>query len=207
MLQPEDCRLSVTDEDFAYLSLQQGAVADLAYDRSTWEKAYAERLYETYQSMVPYLPRRCSRILDIGSGLGGIDVLLNRHYGGKVEIVPVDGKEDRPVMERHALTFNSEKVTRQFLANNGVARISYYAPTALPSPTHFSLVVSIASWCFHYPPGVYLSFVRGCMQNRSRLIVDVRDREDWLSLMAQSFEEIACANVARKSRRMVYGAL
>lgn len=206
MLDASELGISITDEEFAYLSLQHGAISDLSIDRHAWEVAYQASLAGTYQNIAPHLPARCGRILDIGSGLGGIDVLLSRHYGGHVEIVPIDGAADAPVMNRHAETFNSEEVTRRFLARNGVDRVSYFSPNALPPPTKFKLIISIASWCFHYPPATYLNFVKACLHQHGRLIVDVRDRAEWRRQLGASFSEEACILTGRKSHRMVYAA-
>lgn len=51
-------------------------------------ESYIQGLYDTYQSFKPYLPNE-GVILDIGCGMGGIDVLLDQHYGG-AEITLLD---------------------------------------------------------------------------------------------------------------------
>lgn len=43
-------------------------------------RQYGEELTQTFAQIKPFLPRTAKRILDIGSGMAGIDVLLGRHY-------------------------------------------------------------------------------------------------------------------------------
>jgi SAM-dependent methyltransferase len=205
-LTESDCKLTISGGAFAYLSVQQGAINDLASDRTAWEAAYHARLFETYQSIAPFLPVRCPQLLDIGSGLGGIDVLVSRHYRGKVTACLMDGTDDSPICTSHAGTFNSERVTRAFMADNGVG-IRYYAPGS-ELEDNFALVMSFASWCFHYPPAKYLDLVRNSLTKKGALILDVRRaREDWKEKLASAFSEKARAFEGRKFDRMVYASL
>lgn len=199
-------RFRISDEAFQYLAIQQGAINDFAGERWAWARAYHDSVFAVYESIARFLPDRMSRIIDIGSGLGGIDAILNQHYGGFVEVCPVDGAADEPVMHTHASTFNSEKVTRAFLSANGVMRCSYFSPHALPKSLNTKLIISVASWCFHYPPGTYLSFVKASLAPGGILIVDVRRDKPWRELLSQSFEEIGIAHKGRKADRIVYQA-
>src|SRR6266403_1531506 len=106
----------------------------------------------------PYLPLRCSSILDVGSGLGGIDALLNRHYGGDCSITLLDGVNDVARLDNHATTFNSMAVARCFLAMNGVQYFDFIDASApeRASPRKVDLIVSFRSWCFHFEPATYL---------------------------------------------------
>jgi SAM-dependent methyltransferase len=206
LLHPEECRLQISDEAFSYLSVQAGAISDLAGSRGRWEAAYEAQLYETYKSIVPFLPKHVGRVLDIGSGLGGIDVLLNRHYGGGVEVSAIDGIDEPPVSIEHDRPFSSERVTRKFLNGNKVDAIAYFAPTMLPAPRKYPLIISFAAWCFHIPPGVYLGFVVQCLRLGGILIADVRKRDDYFEQLSESLTVIGCAVEGTKFKRMVYAA-
>src|SRR5262245_16355932 len=198
-------RFKISDEAFRYLAIQQGGINDLADNRAEWERAYHDAMHDTYRSIKPYLPARTNRVLDVGSGLGGIDVLLNKHYWNELEVCAVDGLSDEPIVNLHANTFNSERVTREFLKANGVRRVSYYAPTALPTPSPYMLIVSFASWCFHYPPGHYLHFVRQSLRPGGTLIVDVRrERPKWREALDTRFQFLDCVWRGKKTDRLVY---
>lgn len=165
------------EQAWAYLVLQRGAISDMRADHEKWMEYYCDMLWSEYESIAPYLPEKCVSILDIGSGLGGIDILLNRHYGGKVHITLLDGVNDPPVMVQHAKTFNNMRVAETFLHANGVEYFDYIdAASQPPRATRFyDLVISLKSWCFHYSPKTYIPLVTDCTRvGEAKIIVDMR---------------------------------
>jgi len=44
------------------------------------KELYYSDLEKEYFSIKKILPKKCSKILDIGSGIAGIDIFLSRHY-------------------------------------------------------------------------------------------------------------------------------
>lgn len=202
----KDRAIAVTDAAFPYLVLQQGALDHLKGDRIVWEDAYRARLAELFAQIAPHLPKTCARILDVGGGMGGIDILLHRHFGAEISIV--DGLDDPPVMVRHDKTFNSLVVAAQFLEANGVRDFRLRPPIAfrtdpLGSGKVADLVVSFASWCFHYPPAEYLEAVKAACHADTILILDVREgRADWLQQLLGVFDPVA-ATVYPKFTRWI----
>ncbi|MBR1150091.1 hypothetical protein [Bradyrhizobium sp. JYMT SZCCT0428] len=199
--------LIVDDSHFAYLKLQKGSLDHLKDDRAAWHAAYEQAQGDDYDSLVPYLPPVLAgrHVLDVGSGLGGIDVLLDRHYGG-IDVHLLDGVDDPPEMTLHRRTFNSMKVAGDFLTRNGVHQWSYVAlPPVAARP--MDIVISLGSWCFHYGPSEYLAFVYRCCTSRTVLILDVRaDRPEWRVELQSRFYEVGCAKASRKFNRLVFHA-
>jgi SAM-dependent methyltransferase len=201
----DDFQFSITDEQFSYLSIQRGGISDLRGDRKAWEAAYHDAIFETYASIVPFLPAECASLLDVGSGLGGIDVVLNRHYGGDVAVYPLDGLDDEARCIKHAKTFNSARVTREFQRANGVNEFCYYTPQTLEPLVPFDLIVSFGSYCFHYSPDVYLNFIKACCKPSTILIFEVRRKnEEWFDILATDFKRIGTAAVYEKFERVAY---
>lgn len=200
----------VDDNHFAYLSLQRGALADLAGDRAAWSAAYAQSLQDDLASMAAHLPARCRTLLDVGSGLGGIDVLLNRHYGGAVHVRLLDGLDDPAVVKLHRKTYNSMAVAADFLGRNGVDYLGCYSTACAGAPADgpaCDLIVSLQAWCFHFAPEAYLGFVQRRCRPGTVLILDVRaDKPLWRMQLAEAFREVACARAARKYNRLVFHA-
>jgi hypothetical protein len=210
--------IKVSDAAFEYLRVQKGSLDRFATNRALWERAYHDDLAATYQGIRQYLPPRCWGMLDIGSGLGGIDILLSRHYAsiGKPPYVNLlDGESDPPKMHLHRETFNDMRVAQQFLKANGISleRFAYYTPDGpaamglenLPKP--YDLVVSFGSWCFHYAPDTYLPVLLagGGLHTDSVVIVDVRkDKPDWLAQLQAPFELAGVIRDARKYMRMAF---
>lgn len=172
--------ISVRDEHFPYLFLQKGELDYLKGDRVAWQAAYERSLEDDFASIKRYLPEQCGSVLDIGGGLGGIDILLARCYPG-LQVRILDGEADAPKLILHDQTFNHMEATRSFLEANGVTDFGYYTPAKLLPLRPFDLIISLRSWCFHYSPRTYLEFVRCCCGPNTRLIIDVRNgRADWM---------------------------
>lgn len=200
--------LAVSDEAFAYLKVQRGRIADLADDRQAWEAAYNRELAQTYHHIAPWLPERCDKLLDVGSGLGGIDVLIARHYGG-ADLFLLDGERDPPEVHRHASTFNHMGVATRFLAANGAKVCGCWSPRGLPvSPQidlRFDLVVSFQAWGFHFEPATYLGFVLERLAPAGRVILDLRRRHmPWLGqLLGAGLKVVGRPHECDKFERLV----
>lgn len=202
--------LVVNDQHFEYLRLQKGSLFNISHDRARWQAAYEDDLNQTYCEIREYLPDPCWGVLDIGSGLGGIDVLLARHYASNPPYIHLlDGEHDAPEMIVHRQTFNSMRVARDFLVTNGVRadRFGYFTQGAANLPRPYDLVLSLGSWCFHYPPDTYLPLLLsgGGLHMDSIIIVDVRAaKPDYQRQLAQSLEQVAVIRRGRKYARTVF---
>lgn len=195
--------LTVTDAAFPYLVVQQGALDGLKGDRAAWEAAYNAKMAALFADISAVLPERCHQILDVGGGMGGIDALLARHYDG-AQVCILDGEADPPIVRRHAETFNDMGVTRDFLAANGVPGFCWNTPDHQVI-WRSDLIVSFGSWCFHYPPAVYLDFVKRCCHPGTILILEVRNgRPDWQVELERVFAPASAIHTAEKFTRRVY---
>jgi SAM-dependent methyltransferase len=186
--------IHVPGDAYPYLQMQRGAISDMRGDYQVWLQYYTEALFSEFDLIEPYLPLRCDSILDVGSGLGGIDALLNQHYGGDCRITLLDGVDDKPFVQSHSKTFNHMGIARQFLNANGVTHFDYIDANGSfrSAPRFFDLVISFKSWCFHYEPERYLTLVKSaCISGQTKLIVDVRrDEPAWSSLMRKEFTHL-----------------
>lgn len=200
--------LVVSEQSFRYLLWQRGSIQHLQRDRRAWMRAYVNGVADAYEGMRPFLPPTCSAILDIGAGLGGIDVFLTRHYvAAKQEpplVILLDGEDDNPRMVRHKITFGSRKVALQFQRDNGVTKTDYIAPESL-RVRKVDLVVSTGAWCFHFGPEHYLAYVLRCCNPGATIITDVRnDADQWLAHLLQYLEAVDIITVAEKRTRRVF---
>lgn len=202
-----DKPIEVSDAAFEYLKLQKGSLDRFASNRALWLKAYRDDLDATYKECAPFLPPACWGILDIGSGLGGIDILLARHYVRAGHRQPwvnlLDGEDDPPVVKLHRETFNSMRVAHDFQRENGIRgdQFAYYTPSSPSLPKPYDLVVSFGSWCFHYAPAVYLPLLLrgGGLHRDTVVIVDVR--KDKVEYWQQLHEHFAVVGVIREARK------
>lgn len=200
----------VSDAQFEYLRLQKGSLFELSQDRARWQEAYETDLRQTFREMQQHLPRPCWGVLDIGSGLGGIDILIARHYADNPPYIHLlDGEADAPIMRVHRRTFNNMTVAREFLTANGVRRdrFGYFTTATENLPRPYDLVISLGSWCFHYAPDVYLPLLLsgGGLHMDSVIVVDVRTRKsEYARQLARCLDRVAVIRETPKYTRSVY---
>jgi SAM-dependent methyltransferase len=174
-------------------------------------RAFNRDLSREYAEILPHLPRRADSILDIGCGVGGIDVLLHRHYGAPrlhlVDRTQTNDKVYYGFTERGAF-YNSLDVTRRLLLRNGVPESDLRFRDVgegfeLNVPEAVDLVVSLFSWGFHYPTSVYADEVRGLLRPGGRVILDVRKETDGKKQLEARFSRVATISDAPKKERVV----
>lgn len=209
-----DFSLQVDDDHFEYLKLQKGRLWDISRDREMWLEQYENDLHGTFDGIKPFLPQTCWGLLDIGSGLGGIDVLIARHYAqGDPKKSPfvhlLDGVNDQPVVRYHRHTYNDMRVAKNFQVANGLPpeRFGYFTTATEVLPRPYDLVVSFGSWCFHYEPLQYLHLLtKGAgLHGGSVVIVDVRaDKPEWVRQLDSVFTREAVIATRPKWSRCVY---
>lgn len=195
----------VEDEHFAYLSIQSGAQNALVGDRVAWQRAYEDSLRFDFATMLPYLPKHCRSVLDVGGGLGGIDVLLAKHYPG-LSVSILDGVDDMPLVKSHSETFNNQRVAQDFLAKNGVEEVAFVGVTDAIWQ-QYDLIVSRRSWCFHYAPDVYAGLVRSVTRAGTPIIVDIRRaKPEWGETLRRHFDFVTTTHCDTKFAQQVYHA-
>lgn len=147
-------------------------------------------------------------VLDIGSGLGLIDMELNRRFGTFCTLI--DG-EAPPDMFKHSIPFCSRAIVEEFWHDNGVSNYQYFSPPQILSEqVHhtafsggFDLVLSLRSWCFHYPPEVYKTFVQDHVQDGTVVLLDARrSHTDWLCDLAKWWPDNEIVEVGEKYDRI-----
>lgn len=206
-----DLSLRVDPEHFDYLRIQKGSLDDISHDRPRWHRAYEADIRETYRQIEPWLPDQCERLLDVGSGLGGIDVLVARHYaerGQAPAIRLLDGEDDPPVMHLHRHTFNNMRIARNFFWKNGVnpTQFGSYAPEVEHFEAPFDFITSFGSWCFHMPPSVYLPAICSSgLKPSTVLVIDVRKhRLEWMADLERVLELVTVVATKPKWSRCVF---
>lgn len=174
---------------------------------------FSLEMEKEYEEMRPYLPGEAKAILDIGCGIGGIDVFLYRHYEKQNPALYLLDKTEMPkkVYYGHrekASFYNSLSIAKDFLRENGVPeeriltqevgednRIEFTGP--------FDLVVSLISWGFHYPVSVYLEQVYANLVPGGVLVMDVRKAFGGIEEVQKRFGTVEIIHDASKHVRLV----
>lgn len=194
----------IEDRHFEYLVIQHGKVSDERHDRKRWEGAYRASLSEVFESIKPALPVDCRRVLDIGSGLGGIDVLVAKHYDPQPAIYLLDGLNDAPIVENSFTTFSNAEVAMDFQQKNGVKTLAY--TDSVPAEK-FDLVHSYFAYGFHVHPGNYIADLKKAVHDKTVLIFDVRrSKREWLREFVEAFGPPKVLHQAEKYVRVAFRA-
>jgi SAM-dependent methyltransferase len=188
----------IEDIHFQYLVLQRGGLSHIK-DLKEFTAGYSQRTHEQFQELLPYIPSSAKKILDIGSGLGGIDVLLSHHYKGAATVELFDGMDDPPVHKLSYKTFNNMSVAKDFLEKNGVNNYKFSSPGKY-EPEKKDLIISKASYCFHYDPHTYINNVILSCKKGTILIFDVRTNRNFEEYLSGFFSFVAAINTAETGK-------
>ncbi len=152
--------------------------------RDTVIPQFAESILADYDEIQSHLPKQVSSILDIGCGVAGIDVALNRHYSSgtpRFHLLDRSTVSSKVFYDFHAEAayYNSLDAAKSMLMKNGVdaSRITCLEATdknEIAAPAGIDLVISLISWGFHYPVTVYLAEVCRVLSPAGAVIIDIR---------------------------------
>ena len=130
----------------------------------------------------PWLPQDVSKVLDIGSGVAGIDARLHGLYpDAHFYLLDGSGVDVQYGTETECNLYNSQAAAYRLMGRNGVPAKQVHLIEPTPEYTidgdGFDLVLSLFSWGWHYPLGAYAEAVAAATVPGALLIVDVRNHE------------------------------
>lgn len=136
------------------------------------------------------------RLLDIGCGLGGLDVVISTARDTRLILLDRDEFARNPHygFQPEGAAYNSLAETAGFLTAQGVPRehVRTVNIAAEPFPQdEQDAVISSISWGFHYPVGTYLDEVHKVLAPGGVTILDVRKGTDGIDELRGRFEEVA----------------
>lgn len=144
------------------------------------KQRYAAHVLEDFENMKPHLPPadQVKTILEIGCGVGALNVHLQRHYpNARVELLDGDtvsnaggaGYSDKPDI------YNSRAITEAFLKANG-CKVDKWHDIGTREVLKADLIVSLASCGFHYPVSTYAYKSKAIIMDLRRGVEPVRGR-------------------------------
>lgn len=175
---------------------------------------FYQDMMSEYKQIREFLPDDCQSILDIGCGVGGIDVLLFRHYENKsqlkLHLLDKTQTSDRVYygFQNKGAYYNSLELTREFLAKNGfpVESVNLYEATAdarIPLDGKVDLVISLLSWGHHYPVSTYLEQVYEHLRPGGYLILDIRNNTEGEKELTRKFSSLRTISTGSKCSRVL----
>lgn len=132
------------------------------------KRRYSAHVLEDFENMKPHLPANVTSILEVGCGVGTLQVFLQRHFpNATVQLLDGDtiSREGGAGYAPKSDVYNSRKITEAMLAANG-AKVDRWHDIGTKELLEADLIVSLASWGYHYPLTTYRA--------RGFAIVDLR---------------------------------
>lgn len=180
--------------------------------KSVIKANYLEDMRQEYEGFKDYLPEKVTSILDIGCGVAGINIFLQRHYGHDIDFYLLDktGVEDEVyyLFSDRGAFYNSLDIARDVLTTNGIANENIHLLEATDTNDinihgKIDLIISLISWGFHYPVSTYLEQAYDKLAESGRLIIDVRKDTDGLEGIREKFGNISVIEESGTRQRIL----
>ena len=150
-----------------------------------------------YNTIRSYLPKRIHNIMDIGCGLGIINILLQQHYKNNIKYFLIDkDKVDLKIkygFKENYESYNDLDETKKILKNNGIKNDNIFmfnADKKISIDGKIDLVISLKSMGYHYPYENYLSLLKRVASDNCIFIFDIASKTyDDLELIKKNFRE------------------
>ena len=167
------------------------------FNKKRVEELHKDEMNDILDTIQAYLPSSPSATLDIGAGLGGIDLTLYHHFDSSPTLYLLDKEGVSPtrhggyhVSAKDFPHYHSFQCTRSFLEDNGVPaeKIKTIDISTSPFPAeNFDLVMSLLSWGFHFSVDTYIDDVYRQLNKGGRLIIDIRKGTDGIEVLGRIF--------------------
>ncbi len=196
-----------------FTTLNGTVTLEAALSRVPVERLFNEGLRKDLKTFEKYLPQNVKKILDIGCGVGGIDVVLSRYYESSQPDIYLLDKTEIPLRVYYGIRdrgcyYNSLEVTKNLLVINGIPEEKIFLQEAtlnnsIDFNVEFDLIISLLSWGYHYPVSTYLDQVYEKLAPGGTLILDVRKGQGGIELLKSKFGNVAIVLKEEKSDRVI----
>ena len=156
---------------------------EIATRKDEIKKNFEEDISQEYMGIKSHLPQTCSSILDIGCGVGAINIFFFQHYhsSNTVQFYLLDKTAtDKKIyygFQPKGAFYNSLPGACKLLVSNGIPESNIHllevpADYQINAPQGLDLIISSLSWGWHYPVSTYLDQVYDLLRDGGHLIMD-----------------------------------
>ena len=162
-----------------------------------FEKITEELFYKEFKTFKNYLPNSPENIMDIGCGLGIINIYLNEFFEKKPVFFLLDkNRVDRKIkygFSSNYESYNDLKETKNILLNNNIdsSCINLFdVEKQFLITKKMDLVISLKSMGYHYPINTYIELLRNCCTKNTVFIFDIGDNQYDENYLKKIFDDV-----------------
>ena len=151
-----------------------------------------------FNQIINFLPKDVNYILDIGSGLGIIDIYLNNHFNNIPKFTLIDKtrleKKVSYGFDNRGQFYNNFNLTLDFLKDSEIDRERIDLVDAYSKETvnkNFDLVISLLSMGYHYPINQYLDILARHTNKNTIFIFDIANEYNNFDLISKMFVSVS----------------
>ena len=171
-------------------------------------KSYLDLMEKEFLLIKKYIKNN-DKILSIGSGIGGLEVLMNKKFDSHISFIEknyISKKIKYGWDKNNHEAYNSLNLLERFLLDNGIKKNKFnifdFDKNKLPI-TKFDVIVSLYSLDYHYEFDLYKDYLTKVMKPDTVLILDTI-RPDYFKEIFKKVEIIKQDfHTAHKSKRVV----
>ena len=161
------------------------------------EKKINEEFLKEFNSIKNYLPKSSKNILDIGCGLGVINIFLNDYYSKKSYFTLIDKNYvDKKVIygfNKNSESYNKLEITKDFLILNGFKTEQLQLINAdknFEINKKYELIISLFSMGYHYPIENYFYTIKKNSTKSTKVIFDLSLEYNELNEVKKYFNKV-----------------
>ena len=150
-----------------------------------------------FNEIFHYLPKKINNIVDIGSGLGIINIYINDKFDNNIDFTLIDRtyieKKISYGFNEKRQFYNDFNITLNFLTINGIKEEQLNlidVDSKHMINKKFDLVISLLSLGYHYPITQYVEFFRKNTHNNTKFIFDLAEEYNDFNKIAKMFHSI-----------------
>ena len=167
------------------------------YQNDNINKLAEELFQKEFETLKHFLPNDVKNIMDIGCGLGIINIFLDRLYKNEANFHLLDkNRIDNKIkygFNSNYESYNSLNETKKMLLDNGLVsnRINIYdVQKDINISQKIDLVISLKSMGYHYPFENYVQLFKTCCKKDVTFIFDIATNQYNSDFFEKYFEEV-----------------
>ena len=166
------------------------------FNKKNIEKKVIETFQSEFNTFKSFLPNKAEHIMDLGCGLGVINIFLNQFYKNNSYFYLLDkNKIDSKIkygFNKNYESYNKLENTKKILKNNINHQFVNFIDVdkKFTIKSNIDLILSLKSMGYHYPFEIYLQMFRKCCTYNTVFIFDISSKNYHESDFYKYFEVV-----------------